>query len=110
MLSVTGSKTALSMKDVDQNTGEDLNPVDERVIRVVEDPTDPEGNQPGPSNRKIEGLGRIEDVDQDVDNKRKFNKFVHSISHFIKNPNSEVKSQFRDFNFFHCRFRCSSAA
>ncbi|XP_022645793.1 ATP-dependent RNA helicase DHX8-like isoform X1 [Varroa jacobsoni] len=74
VLSVTGSKTALSMKDVDQATGEDLNPVDDRVIRVVEDTADADSSCPGPSSRGFEGFGRLEDVDQDVDNKRKFNK------------------------------------
>lgn len=59
------------MKQVDQNTGEDLNPAEERRVRVVED--DDEA-RPGPSRRGIEGLGQFEDVDQDVDNKRRVNK------------------------------------
>lgn len=60
------------MKQVDQSTGEDLNPSEERRVRVVEDDDEP---QPGPSSRRgIEGLGQFEDVDQDVDNKRRVNK------------------------------------
>lgn len=59
------------MKQVDQQTGEDLNPAEERRVRVVEDEEEP---RPGPSRRGIEGLGQFEDVDQDVDNKRRVNK------------------------------------
>ncbi|XP_028968746.1 ATP-dependent RNA helicase DHX8 [Galendromus occidentalis] len=71
VLSTSGNRVSLSMKQVDQNTGEDLNPADERRVRVQEDDDEP---RPGPSRRGMEGLGQYEDVDQDVDNKRRVNK------------------------------------
>lgn len=97
VLSFTGQKTSLSMKDVDQETGKDLNPIRQTLETVEEDSDEKLRNPDRPSSLPL----ITKPDDDDVDNRRRIQRISSPEKWEIKqmmSANCIDKSELPDFD------------
>ncbi|XP_023237755.1 ATP-dependent RNA helicase DHX8-like isoform X2 [Centruroides sculpturatus] len=97
VLSFTGQKTSLSMKDVDQETGKDLNPIRQISESVEEDSDEKLRNPDRPSSLPL----ITKPDDDDVDNRRRIQRISSPEKWEIKqmmSANCIDKSELPDFD------------
>lgn len=97
VLSFTGQKTSLSMKDVDQETGKDLNPIRQTLETIEEDSDEKLRNPDRPSSLPL----ITKPDDDDVDNRRRIQRISSPEKWEIKqmmSANCIDKSELPDFD------------